>query len=59
MLSQYAHEREVLFPPCTMLEVINDPKTGGQPMPPPTRTDSEGQRMPVTYVDIEVRPNFI
>jgi len=59
MLSQYAHEKEVLFPPCTMLEVINDPQKGGEPMPPPTRTESQGQRMPVTYVDIEVRPNFI
>ena len=71
MLSQFSGEDEVLFPPCTMLEVIRSAKGEVQPITRPRATSlpehvekmnlkieqsSEGKRV---FLAISVLPSFI
>lgn len=52
-LSQFAAEQEVLFPPCSMLTVVQKPCD--TPLHPPPITEEGGKR----FVAVGVQPSFV
>jgi len=61
MLSQFPDEKEVLFPPCTMLVVRNkNPSDNGAPVSPDSKSSALWeQKDSRKFIQIEAKPAFV
>mmetsp|Transcript_18409 Transcript_18409/g.27975 ORF Transcript_18409/g.27975 Transcript_18409/m.27975 type:complete len:774 (+) Transcript_18409:71-2392(+) len=61
MLSQFPDEKEVLFPPCTMLVVRNkNPSDNGAPVSPDSKSSALWEQKDCRkFIQIEAKPAFV